>query len=411
MSFSETQSATDGVYDIPYSLSTPSASSDSSDEPLTPPRSPSRLDFCEEPYEEEDYKWYDGGNTIPLLWGAADDHGLSRPSRKSLHRKNTEGDEKCDDPVDFLTRVLASGPHSTPYEEPETQPPNPVDLLSDTAPGVPLTAIPLVGPLSAAEKMQRIRGKKPREPCHHGLSRNALILKKSLWDSRLSKWKELFSQPSTWQKPTTADCTSSLSPPTSIPRSGFERDMAPHASRWYAYHPQSPIFPRAGDILALRDQHAVELDQSFFEYPLWTIHKALYLFDMYDRLTRPFNGSNADETQMQPTSSKIPCSTRTPELAHADANPTEQTNTQSHALPPDTVVWNDFRPWERSWYQRWAVLENLVQRSSSGPSSPSIEAMEPSSVQSTWEDSDEDDDYDTLAANTMFSKRFVDEWD
>ncbi|KAI6040878.1 hypothetical protein EDC04DRAFT_2566342 [Pisolithus marmoratus] len=300
-------------------------------------------------------------------------------------------------------------------KQPETHPPSQGDPVSDTAPNVPPSTHSF-GPLSTAERLQLVRGKRQREPCHHGLSRNALSLKKTLWDSRLDKWRALYSQASAWQHPATRD----FAPPTNIPSSGLERDIPQRASRWYAYDLQSPIYPRAGDIPALRDPHAVELDKSFFEYPLWTIQKALYLFDMYDRFTRPLVATNTGGMEIQP------CSTHTPELAYVDSNPGKQTDARSHTFPPETMTWDDVRPWEWDWYQRWAVLENLVQRSdqsSPGSSSPLIEAMESSSesdssypcksrsVQSTWEDGDEED-YGTLAANcALFSKRFVDEWE
>ncbi|KAI6116340.1 hypothetical protein F5141DRAFT_660416 [Pisolithus sp. B1] len=415
MSSSEIQCATDDTYDISYSPSIYSESSDSPDELSTPSRSPSRLDFCVEAYEEY-CKWYDSQNTIPLLWNAADEHGTSL---KSPHQESTKADDKRDGPVEYLIQVLVSGLQDPLCEEPETRQSDPV---SDMALSMRSTTTRSLGPLSTAEKLQRVRGKKQREPCHHGLSRNALFLKKRLWDSRLYKWRALWDQASTWQHPVAGDRTRSpypMPPPTTTPPSGLERDMEQHASRWCTYDLQSPIYPRAGDILALRDSHAAEMDKSFFEYPLWTIQKALYLFDMYDRFTRPFIVTDADETEMQS------CSAHTLELAHSDAYPNKQTNAQPHTPPPETVTWGDFRPWERSWYARWAVLENLVQRShlnSLIPPSPTSEATESSSesdssrlsespsVQSTWEDSVEDI-YGNLAADALFSKRFVDEWD
>lgn len=405
---SEIQCATDGTYDISYSPSIYSEPSDSPDEPLTPSRSPSRLDFCAETYGE-DRNWYDSQNTIPLLWNAVDDHGSSL---KSPHQESTEADDKNDDPVEYLIQVLVSR-----MEEPETRQSDPV---SDADLGIPPTTTPSFGPLSTAEKMHRVRGKQQREPCHHGLSRNALCLKKRLWDSRLYQWRSLCDQASTWQHLAAGDHTCSpplMPPPTTTPPSGLERDMGQIASRRYTYNLQSPIYPRSGDIFALRDSHAAEMDKSFFEYPLWTIHKALYLFDMYDRYTRPSVVANADETEMQ---------TPTPELAHSDANPSKQTNAPPHTPPPETITWDDFRPWERSWYARWAVLESLVQRShQNSPSLPSQTTggtesssgkdfpcpYESSSVQSTWEDSSEEEEYGNLEAGALFSKRFVDEWD
>lgn len=413
MSSSEIQCATDGTYDVSYSPSIYSESSDSPDEPSTPSRSPSRLDFCAETYEG-DCKWYDGQNTIPLLWNAADEHGSSH---KSPHQESTEADDKHDDPVEYLIQVLVSRMQDSLCEEPETRQSDPV---LDVDLSIPSTITRSFGPLSTADKLQRVHGKKQREPCHHGLSRNALFLEKRLWDSRLYKWRSLCDQASTWQHPAAGDRTSSpplMPPPTTTPPSGLERDMGQHASRRYTYNLQSPIYPRAGDILALRDSHAAEMDKSFFEYPLWTIHKALYLFDMYDRYTRPSIVANADETEMQ---------TPTPELAHSGANPSKQTNAQPYTPPLETVTWDDFRPWERSWYARWAVLESLVQRShQNSPSLPSPTngatesssekdspcSYESPSVQSTWEDSSEEDDYGDLEAGALFSKRFVDEWD
>ncbi|CDO68157.1 hypothetical protein BN946_scf184938.g9 [Trametes cinnabarina] len=115
--------------------------------------------------------------------------------------------------------------------------------------------------------------------------------------------------------------------------------------RLQTYNPYAPIFPRLGDISALRDPYCDWYDRAYINFPTYSIHKILYLHDMLDR-ARPSTHPPPHLVQDAPLPDS-PASTYS-------TDPLEPLLLgESHAGSPRE---SDARPWELHWRARWQVL-------------------------------------------------------
>ncbi|KAG1748344.1 uncharacterized protein EDB91DRAFT_1113546 [Suillus paluster] len=232
------------------------------------------------------------------------------------------------------------------------------------------------------------------------------------------------------------------------PPSGLERDFEGYASRDFAQDLNSSIYPRVGDISALRDPYSANVDRCFFKFPLWTIHKTLYVFDMHQRavpISEHMQGSASSES-LQSSTGSTTCGDEDMTLVADDETLFEKKTLETgahHGSPlPGTpkgsppCAWETNRAWEMSWYARWELLIGLVQRDQAlrqaAPLSPLItpsgsvddevpppeELLKPLTPEAPTpifhfagedgegDSGDEEDDYGTLVTNPIYNKSF-----
>ncbi|KAG1775572.1 hypothetical protein EV702DRAFT_942480, partial [Suillus placidus] len=297
---------------------------------------------------------------------------------------------------------------------------------------------------------------------HRGFSRSALLHQKSFWTARHDEWLEWQAKEvkrridhgicaqdpgSAYAGITLADTQEASGLPSQIrvPLSGLERDFGGYASRDFAQDLNAPIYPRVGDISALRDPYSANVDRCFFRFPLWTIHKTLYVFDMHQRAVHISDQiqASASSGSLQSSTGSTTCGDEDVTLV-ADDEPSfekQKLDNGSHrdCLPPETpkrspsCTWEAIRAWELNWYARWELLIGLVQRDQAlrqaAPLSPSTtpsgfidedlsapkELLEPFTPKAPTpifhfagedgegDDGDEEDDYGTLAANPIYN--------
>jgi hypothetical protein len=222
----------------------------------------------------------------------------------------------------------------------------------------------------------------------------------------------------------------------------LERDFEGYASRELAQDLNAPIFPRVGDISALRDPYSANVDRCFFRFPLWTIHKTLYVFDMHQRavhISDQIQGSTSSGSLQSSTGSTI-CDDEDVTLVADDKRSFEKqtldNGSHQECLLPEgspPCTWDAIRAWELNWYARWELLIGLVQRDQAlrqaAPLSPSTtpsgfvdedlsplkELLEPFTPKAPTpvfhfagedgeeDDGDEEDDYGTLVANPIYN--------
>lgn len=291
---------------------------------------------------------------------------------------------------------------------------------------------------------------------HHGFSRSALLQQKTLWNSRHEEWAEWQSRMEQGEAPTQESETNnaytglatagprgaqSLPPCMRTPPSGLERELADHPPKKYEYDVHASIYPRVGDISALRDPYCVNIDRCFFKLPLWTLHKTLYVFDMQKRSAPSLSAYNPAPVQTSTSSSTLSSySSTSGDDEESDSTlvaddspipksrlPLEPLNSASslHSQPS----WNCFCGWEFSWYARWEVLIGLFQRDRTKRDALDIpiklevplesKATPPSPPRRIFrftigddedgKDDDEDDDYGMLVADSGFSVDFDEE--
>ncbi|OAX38164.1 hypothetical protein K503DRAFT_856890 [Rhizopogon vinicolor AM-OR11-026] len=349
------------------------------------PRSPSRLDFFCEEEGDLNNSGLDSDADVPIsrvklarsrfLSGAA--------------RKRDDDDDDYDESLLYPLTLHMDDHHTnaqTSFEDGPASVPPPLQTV---------TIEPLA--LEPARHATLPQGQKVKIPTpvshintpqlpfsHHGFSRNAFKDHKSFWTARCHEWlesqeKEVRRQVGHGrhaQDPghaytgiVVADDTQKASRSPSqfrTPASGWERDFVEHASRGFAENLNAPIYPRVGDISALGDPYSENVDRCFFKFPLWTIQKTLYIFDMHQRVFSPprniersaSSGSLRSSTGPTPGYEDIT-------LVADDETQCEKTTLKmgSHPgfLPPEHLK-GITRDWELSWYARWEVLIGLVQR-------------------------------------------------
>ncbi|EGO03989.1 hypothetical protein SERLA73DRAFT_69788 [Serpula lacrymans var. lacrymans S7.3] len=351
---------------------------------------------------------------------------------------------------------------NVPCTSSETHIPEPVRPTAQTA-TTPENTSSLPIPLSPSAK-QALRLAYP----HHGFSRSALMHQKWFWSSRHDEWVE-------WQarqdecKLRAGDAENSCPAPTCSeedphsrsPSSGLDRDVPVQSQNRFVQNMNAPIYPRIGDVTALRDAYSVNVDRCFCQFPLWTIHKMLYLFDMHQRVAQPEHAPKKLED--------------TPSQTHSEAEDTEYIENVGSSQSLSTFIdddktlvedespfgspkkgsvatklpepvfgsgtpaagyfWNGARPWELSWYARWELLIGLVQRDQALRHA-SMQAVVSASTDLTatlaekcqarqdhdehmetrpsiiyfsgenGEDDDDEEDYGTVVTNPLFAKPF-----
>ncbi|KAF8842966.1 hypothetical protein BDN67DRAFT_278874 [Paxillus ammoniavirescens] len=463
------------------SFSVVSHSSDESDEPQTPPRSPSRLDFCTQEIEdsdtpsESDYEavmrlektackidWarslFRGNRTRNNKFIEEDDDDTSS-SHTNLsflptlrHGKNCtleDSDSSSDDDLSTRQTFLPAPPERSPcHAGIEPRAPSPVR---------PLSVLPQADTEEPTHP-SRVSAQRFNYP-HHGFSRSALLHQKSFWNSRHDEWMEWQSRAerdearkrsletnNAYTGITTVESRVIGGPPPHIriSPSGLERDLQEYPPRKYELDVHAPIYPRVGDISALRDPYSVNVDRCFFKFPLWTIHKTLYVFDMQQRSTflEPSpdraNGENIRESSPSSMVSASPDTSVSSGdedsddtlVADDETSRKGDTRPESPSYYPSPCSsspfgWNGIRAWELSWYARWELLICLVQRDQANgrmfdacaSSEAPVEIQLPpppapprpifrfagEDGDEGSEEEEEDDDYGTLVPHPVFS--------
>ena len=447
------------------SFSTPSLLLDESDEPEAPLRSPSRLDFCMEDLEEGD-----DPPTFGMDWACAS-------FRDDCLCAIIEEEAFADDiaPLDSSRLLITEGGKDDPPQPADSHADETTDTeLTFFAPSddpmdqviiKPQAPIPVRPPsaqiqLDAQESMQPSRNAVQRlNYPHHGFSRSALHQQKILWNSRHEEWAEWQSRMEQGEAPTheseTSDAYTGLatagprlvqSPPPYMrtPPSGLERDLADHPPSKHQQDIHASIYPRVGDITALRDPYSVNIDRCFFKLPLWTLHKMLYVFDMEQRSASPAASTSAgDAAHVQASMSWSTLSSysssgsgddeESDSTLVADDSPVSKSQrplerVKSASSPHSSPSRNRFREWGLSWYARWEVLIGLFQRdhtkreafdiplklevppeSKATPPSPPGRIFRFTVGEDEDENDDEDEDYGTLVADSGFSVDFDEE--
>ncbi|KAH7909618.1 hypothetical protein BJ138DRAFT_1154874 [Hygrophoropsis aurantiaca] len=272
---------------------------------------------------------------------------------------------------------------------------------------------------------------------HRGFSRSAFMHQKSFWTARREEWVE-------WQRnaksneiagaytgimdsPLKSPRRPSPPPPPlsrrwSVPPSGLERDTLTYTSNRFVQDIHASIYPRVGDVSALRDPYFANVDRCFFQFPLWTIHKTLYVFDMHQRSALiAYSGSENKLVSSLPPATEESRDQRMDEDSDEDR---ETTSLYSNADDADKTLvvdepdrvespkgsWDGERAWELSWYARWELFIGLIQRDheSRQPSPP--EPMVHFAGENGEEEGCEDDeeDYGTVVSNPIFTQSFED---
>ncbi len=194
---------------------------------------------------------------------------------------------------------------------------------------------------------------------HHGLSRSALQHQKWLWNTRYDEWMQ-------WR----ADVDSAeaaemgayggitnpivIEPPPPLRRC-LPSPMLPeseYAAVGKKTEMNEKIFPRTGDLTDLHDPQVVRLDQTFCNYPLWTIQKVLFVCSMDTAAHGEGPCSRDSETADE----------RADDDQEADGDHKERnTPVQRDSPESDSPIPLLTRlRWEQSWHTRWEVLTALV---------------------------------------------------
>lgn len=455
------------------SFSTPSPSSDESDEPHMPLRSPSRLDFCMEDLE-------DGGIVLETR-GASEMHSIGSactPFRDNRPHTFIEEDAIAVDiaPPDRSRLQSVEGVEDDPPQATDSHSHENVDT-SHTLPPIPRehsmdqVVIEPRSPIPVRSLLVQFNLDIPEDTLpsrtapqrlnypHHGFSRSALLQQKTLWNSRHEEWAEWRSRTEQGeaqkQKSETNAAYTGLataqpraveSPPPYMrtPPSGLERDLADHPPKKHERDIHASIFPRVGDISALRDPYSVNIDRCFFKFPLWTLHKMLYMFNMHQRsASSALSASVCNSAHVQASTSSSTLSSYTSSISGGEESdstlvaddspiPTSQLPRESlkfSSSPHSPFSWNRFCEWDLSWYARWELLIGLFQHdhtkcdtfdmsmklampieSKADPTSPPGPIFRFSAGQDEDNnDDDEDEDYGMVVSDPTFNMDFDEE--
>ena len=427
---------------------------DDPDEPQTPNRSPSRLDFCMEDLDDSpthglDWSCTPFRDSCPYTFI---DEGAFAVDIAPLDRAHL----LIVDPqqaTDSCTHENANMPHKPPVQ---------LEHLMDSVVIEPQAPIPVRPPsVQLQVDAQESTPPPPRNATqrlnypHHGFSRSALLQQKTLWNSRHEEWAEWQSrieqdaghkQESVGNDAYTgldtiqSDVAENPPPYMRTPPSGLERDLADHLPRKHE-DVHSSIYPRVGDISALRDPYSVNIDRCFFRYPLWTLHKTLYVFNMHQRSTMlappalvhdtaQVQSSISSSTLSSYTSStsadeESDCTLVAEDSPVADSRLHQMESSRDTSSPCTHPSWTRLCRWELSWYARWELLIGLFQRDRikcdhsdtpaklTSPLGPKTAAPLPPApafrIPVEDGDDDDDEDYGTLISNSSLSVDFEEE--
>jgi hypothetical protein len=430
-----------------------SLSSEESDILISPPRSPSRLDFFDEGEGDLDCSEVEADADAPI----------SRVKlARSFFPRGAAGEGDYDDDDDeeatkLRQPIFYTNDHCTNFQTgfedkpPSFSPPLRTVTIEPLAPEpTDRTTFPDQQKVKIPTPVSRIHTRRLNYP-HHGFSRSALLHQKLFWTARYDEWLEWQAKevkrrvdhsicaPDPENACTCIDTQEASGSPSQFhtPPSGFERDFA---SRGISQDFNALIYPRVGDISALRDPYSENVDRCFFRFPLWTIHKTLYAWNINERSSHT---SGNMQLSTSPGSLQLSASSAASSyedmsrVADDDETDLEKTILQngSHPLPSKgspSCAWKATRDWEMNWYARWELLIGLIQRdqdlqqplpfpttlsgSIDDDASPLEEPMEPLTPETSifhfageneeGDEEDEEDDDGTLVMNPMYSKSF-----
>jgi hypothetical protein len=199
---------------------------------------------------------------------------------------------------------------------------------------------------------------------HHGLSRSALQHQKWLWNTRYDEWMQWRAEVKTAEAemgPYGGISNAAVPEPPPLRRPRVPSPILPeteHASAGKNVELNEKIFPRTGDITSLRDPQVARLDQTFSNYPLWTIQKVLLVcsMDTAARGRSPLSreSKKVDHHGDRQGGSASRGTMKDAEMETPVAVPYDQPTSES-AIPLLTKL-----SWEQSWHTRWEVLTALV---------------------------------------------------
>ncbi|KII87692.1 hypothetical protein PLICRDRAFT_42204 [Plicaturopsis crispa FD-325 SS-3] len=330
---------------------------------------------------------------------------------------------------DEFGRGLSMFPPPPPPQSPTRSHVRPVRPPRPKSP--PGQSQPVISSLLSPHRPAAVLGASPArlQYAHHGFSQSALMHQKWLWGSRYDQWDEWHGR----LKDAEAYGGMTILPGTcpamrgpTRPVSRLERDMPAKRESPGTANSNAPIYPRLGDISALRDPYAVNIDRCFCQFSLWSMRKTLFLFDMHHRAT---DGSNsADDIANRLLAARA--HTEEDSFSDADVTLVEDTAQASKSKVSDDGkgfrTWDGVRSWEISWYARWELLVELVKREegldkdgvfttiSLSPSSSddghadAVASTRPPMFYFAGEDGDEEDeDYGEIVANPLFTRSFA----
>lgn len=117
------------------------------------------------------------------------------------------------------------------------------------------------------------------QPRHHGHSRHSLLLTKLVWSRRHGQHPEGSSD--IHASGESSSLASGNTSPKAFPSHARRAPLLRCLSSFYSEEKpdQSPLtmFPRQGDVAALRDPYCARADRSFAPVPLWTLNKIVFV--------------------------------------------------------------------------------------------------------------------------------------
>ena len=279
----------------------------------------------------------------------------------------THGADSDEDTADSET----SDEWSTDSDTSDTTSPNDLRPCSAVPPSPPPILVPDAFPGQdlpslAIQTDLPVRSPPPLRPMfpHHGLSRSALQHQKWLWNARYDEWIQwraevetaeaemgpyggisnpvVIEPPPPLRRPRVSSSAASptIPPETELPSVGRKAEL------------NEKIFPRTGDITDLHDPQVARLDQTFSNYPLWTIQKVLFVcsMDTAARRRSPLARNSGKDAAAPPSSAK-----EAEMKTHVAVPHTLPASSSESAMPLLTKL-----RWEQSWHTRWEVLTALV---------------------------------------------------
>ncbi|KAI0342144.1 hypothetical protein BDW22DRAFT_1358277 [Trametopsis cervina] len=226
------------------------------------------------------------------------------------------------------------------------------------------------------------------EPTDHGLSRSALTSLKEFWHSRFDEYAKAETYGSAYggiidMNHSSRSLRNLLS--SRLGNSATQQRFPAESPqpRLSTPNPNALIYPRTGSLSSLRDSRSATLDRVFCNYPLYSIHKTLFLHDM---LRRASNDASTDDSESPLLSEVHPRAdvslSPTDEtfvdisLSQSSSNDNDATfvsaetslcsthgcqiNTCDEKYQPELVHTVECtRQWEIDWTERWKVLLDL----------------------------------------------------
>lgn len=232
---------------------------------------------------------------------------------------------------------------------------------------------------------------------HRGLSYSALSHWRELWRKRKTEWDDY--EYLLWQTGITTeeayaglaedDRTKNQVLPAVMKSCPWKKTYSPKLPEKLALPtPLNPaVFPRLGDLSSTRDSFLISVDTWFSDFPLWTLHKLIWTYDINyrfirrsDDVTRPSsktvkpvlaedfssNGhlrvsslscltENSDTTLVNTSTDEL--IEDADSLNNNAANKPDNSDIDKSTFPAKDY---DLRPWETCWFNRWEILYHEV---------------------------------------------------